>query len=200
MTARRLIRSAQHATGAPMSTDISTMKERCVGCAIELKPIAHRWHVLHTKSRQEKAVARALNARGIEHYLPVITRTGYQGGRRRTVEQPLFAGYLFLRGTLEETYLAVSTKRVVNVLPVEDQSTFVREIRTIREAIERGADLTPQAWLEIGRRVRVTAGPFRGLEGLVDGKRTSNRLVLQVDALGRATSFEIDADLLEPVE
>jgi transcriptional antiterminator NusG len=176
----------------------STMIRR-VGSAIELKPLA-AWHVLHTKSRQEKAVARALNARGIEHYLPLVTRVAYQSGRRRRVEQPLFSGYVFLHGTREQTFFAVATKRVANVLTVEDQPAFVREIQTIREAIERGADLTPESYLELGRRVRVTAGPFRGLEGLVDGRRTSNRLVLQVDALGRATSFEIDADLLEPVE
>ena len=161
---------------------------------------ALRWHVLHTKSRQEKAVARTLEARGIEYYVPIVTRIAYRHGRRLRIEQPLFAGYVFLRGTLEDTYQAVSTKRIANVLAVDDQERFEREMAEIREAIDRGADLSPASYLDIGQRVRVTEGPFRGLEGLVDGRRSSNRLVLQVDALGRATSFEIDGDLLEPVE
>jgi transcription antitermination factor NusG len=46
----------------------------------------------------------------------------------------------------------------------------------------------------------VKAGPFRDIEGLVEAWQNSNRLVLQVQALGRATSLEIDASLLEPVD
>jgi transcription antitermination factor NusG len=47
--------------------------------------------------------------------------------------------------------------------------------------------------------VEVRAGPFRGLQGVIDSRSKLNRLILQIDMLGRAVSLEIDAALLEPV-
>ena len=159
-----------------------------------------RWHVLHTRARQEKAVARALHAAEIEHYLPLVSHVRYRARRKRLVEEPLFASYLFLHGPVEATYLAVATKRVANVVNVADQERFVAELRQIRLALQNGADLSPYRYLAVGRRVRVSAGPFRGIEGLIENWAKADRLVLQIDALGRATSLEIDAGLLDPVD
>jgi transcription antitermination factor NusG len=159
-----------------------------------------RWHVLHTRARQEKAVARALTAAAIEHYLPLVKHIRYRGRRKRLVQEPLFASYLFLRGPNEAAYFAVSTKRIANVIKVADQQRFVGELEQIRRALHNGADLGPSRYLEVGRRVRVTAGPFRDIEGMIEDRARPDRLVLQIAALGRATSLEIDAGLLEPVE
>ena len=158
-----------------------------------------RWYVLQTRSRQEKALARTLTATGIAHYLPLTKRPRYRRGRKLFVEEPLLASYLFLHGPLEATYIANATKRVANIINVADQDRFVAELRQIRCALENGADLSPYRYLTVGRRVRVSAGPFRGIEGLIEASAKVDRLVLQIDALGRATSLEIDAGLLEPV-
>jgi len=159
-----------------------------------------RWHVLHTRARQEKALARTLEAAGIEHYLPLRDRVRFRGRRKVTVREPLFASYLFLHGPREATFLATSTKRVAGVIEVPDQHRFVHELAQIRQALTAGAELGPYGYLEVGRRVRVTTGPFKDLEGLVEAWRKTNRLVLQIQALGRAASLEIDAGLLEPVD
>ncbi len=143
-----------------------------------------RWYVLHTRSRQEKAVARTLTASGIDHYLPLTKRPRYRRGRRLFVEEPLLRSYLFLHGSLEATYVATATKRVANVITVADQECFAGELRQIRCALENGADLSPSRYLTVGRRVRVSAGPFRGIEGLIEVSAKADRLVLQIDASG----------------
>ncbi|MHC4429699.1 MAG: transcription termination/antitermination protein NusG, partial [Planctomycetota bacterium] len=163
-------------------------------------PPETRWHVLQTRSRQEKALARTLDAAGIEHYLPLTKRPRYRRGRKQFVEEPLFASYLFLHGPVEATYLAVATKRVANVIAVVNQSRLIDELDQIRRALDNGADLSSFGYLKAGRRARVSAGPFRGIEGLIEAWQKVDRLVLQIDALGRATSLEIDAGLLEPVD
>lgn len=173
--------------GGPRGTHITGTAEAC-------------WQVLHTRARQEKAVARALLAAGVDHYLPLIRRTSYRGRRKSVVEEPLFACYLFLYGPQESAYFAVSTRRVANVIKVADQRRFVDELEQIHRSLDNGADLSPYRYLKVGRRVRVTAGPFRGIEGLIEDRARADRLVLQIAALGRATSLEIDADLLEAVE
>lgn len=158
------------------------------------------WHVLHTRSRQEKALARALDAANICYELPLAKRIRFHGHRKRIVTEPLFSSYLFVRGPKEVTYFAVSTKRVANVIPVHDQAAFEHDLEQIRLALSGGAELTPYDYLAVGRRVRVTAGPFKDVEGLIEDKPKPDRLILQIDVLGRAASLEIDAGLLEPME
>jgi len=158
---------------------------------------AGHWHVLHTRSRQEKAVARTLAAAGIHHELPLTKRVRFYGHRKREVLEPLFTNYLFMQGPPEAAWFALATKRVANVIAVHDQASFERELAHIRIALAGGADLQPHGFLTVGRRVRVTSGPFRDVEGLIEDTPKPDRLVLQIDVLGRAASLEIDAGLLE---
>lgn len=158
------------------------------------------WHVLHTKSRQEKALARTFDAAGIQYELPLIKVVRFYGHRKREVVLPLFSNYIFVRGPLEVTYFAMTTRRVVNVISVHDQEGFDRDLKQIRLALAGGAELNPYRYLTVGRRVRVTAGPFKDVEGLIEEKPKPDRLILQIDVLGRAAGLEIDASLLEPVE
>jgi transcription antitermination factor NusG len=176
----------------PAATNANGAKPAIAGAA--------RWHVVHTRSRQEKALAQTLTAAGIEHYLPLIRRARFCGHRKRFIDEPLFACYLFLHGPAEATYLAVATKRVANVIKVADQARFIRELEQIRRALDSGAELSPYPYLQVGRRALVTGGPFRGIEGMIEEFPRPDRLILQIEALGRATSLEIDAGLLEPVD
>lgn len=159
-----------------------------------------RWFVLHTRPRQEKAIARVLEQRAIEVFLPLSRTVRYYGHRKRIVRQPLFSSYVFVRGSIEQTYDALATGRVVNLIHCADQRTLDRELGQIRSALARGAQLQPHARLVRGCHVRVKAGPFAGLEGMIEHRPRPDRLILQVETLSRAASLEIDADLLEPVD
>jgi hypothetical protein len=64
-------------------------------------------------------------------------------------------------------------------------------------ALSVEAPLVPHPYLEKGVRIEVIAGPFRGLQGLIDRVKDDGRLVLQVDAFGQAVSLEIDRAVLE---
>lgn len=167
---------------------------------VSTEPSSHRWHVLHTRSRQEKALVEILEATGVECFLPLVRKVRHYGHRRRRVDVPLFPSYVFLWGPLEATYAAISTKRAVGAVRVADQLRLDRELHQIRLALDGEADLDPYPFLEKGRPVRVTGGPFRGIEGLVEDRRSPHRLVLQIHTLGRATALEIDPSLLEPVD
>jgi transcription antitermination factor NusG len=165
-----------------------------------LAPLLDRWHVLHTRPRQEKAVAEVLDAAGVRFYLPCVRRTTVSGGRRRVSELPLFASYLFLHGPLESVYFAVSTRRVVRAIEVPDQQRLARELDHVRTAIESGAALERHAGLRPGTRVRVARGPLRGVEGTVEEPARRGRLVLHVRTLAQGASLEIDPSVLEVID
>jgi transcription antitermination factor NusG len=165
-------------------------------------PETHRgdWYVLHTRSRQEKTVSDMLSAMGIAHFLPLTSQVRYYGKRKFTVELPLFPSYVFLRGSIEEAYDSNRTKRIAKVLSVNNQTQMDWELRNLFLAMENGASLDPFPYLTIGTRVEVRSGPFRGVQGVIDSRLKSDRLILQIDMLGRAVSLEVDAALLEVME
>lgn len=161
---------------------------------------ARPWRVLHTRPRQEKAVRDVLGAAGIRHFLPTIREIKIYGHRKRIVDRPLFPSYVFLQGAREEAWFAVGTKRVAQVIEAPDQERLAHELEQIRRALLGSAVLDPYPFLKVGKRVRVCGGPFKGVEGVVDVRSRQDRLILKVDALGRAVGLEIDASLLEPVD
>jgi len=155
-------------------------------------PTLERWSVLYVRSRQEKALADDLRAMGISHFLPLIQQKKRYGNRKVCVELPLFPGYLFLRGSVEDVYQADRTKRVSRIIPVIDQARFDWELRNIQLALARDAALIPYPFLVVGTRVEVRSGPLVGLEGVIEQRGKGDRLILQVDILGKATSVDID--------
>jgi transcription antitermination factor NusG len=156
--------------------------------------------VLHTKSRQEKALATTLASMGITHYLPLMRLARYYGQRKVYVEAPVFPSYLFLWSTPEQAYLADQTKRVVKILRVENQRKLEWEIANLRMALSHDTCLLPHPFIERGARVEVRSGPFRGLQGVVDRHKSNDLLILQVESFWRAVSLEIDASLLEVID
>jgi len=158
-----------------------------------------QWHLLYVKSRQEKLLADDLTAMGIASYLPIWHQVRYYGRRKITLELPLFPGYVFLLGSLEDAYMADRTKRVVSIIRVANQRQMEWELENIRAALAGDAELAPHPFLKEGMRVEVRSGPFRGLQGVIESRARADRLVLQVEMLARAVSLEIDASLLDPV-
>jgi transcription termination/antitermination protein NusG len=173
----------------PLAADVDVWPDRSIGA----------WFVLRTKARQEKILANDLDARGIGNFLPLVTCTKFYGGRRARVELPLFPGYVFLHGDVEQAYEADRTRRVAQIIRVTDQRRMDDELRNIHIALGADATLDPYPFLRAGVRVEVREGPFRGLQGVVEDRHRLDRLILRVDTLGQAVSLEIDGSLLDVI-
>jgi transcription antitermination factor NusG len=159
-----------------------------------------QWWVVHTKSRNEKALAHDLISREVSYFLPMSWKA--RKSSRRTVRSllPLFNGYLFFCGSEEHRIQLLQTNRAAGLIPVVDQQQLIHELAQIEQALRAGAPLVPDNYIEKGRKCRVIAGPLMGLTGIVIEQKNATRLVLQVDMLGQAASVEIDVDLIEVVE
>ncbi|MCE5325744.1 MAG: hypothetical protein LLG01_04965 [Planctomycetaceae bacterium] len=162
--------------------------------------LSGRWRVAHTKARFEKAFAWDLLRRDIAYFLPLLTRVRISGGKKRRVLMPVFPSYVFFCGNDEARVTALTTNRLCQVIEVVDQRQFIAELAAIQKALAGQAQLDPYPFAAEGRRCRVKAGPFQGLEGVVASRANVTRLVLQVSILGQGAAMEIDADLLEPAD
>lgn len=155
-----------------------------------------RWWVLRTKARQEKVVARNLEAAGLDFFLPVQVRKQPWGKGGREFALPLFPGYVFTRAQAGLTDRELGIDRVVQIIRVDDQARLHHELSQIRIAMNAGALLVPARYLERGTPVVVTAGPMKDVEGVVEGLAGVDRLYLQVHTLGRAVTVEISPTLI----
>lgn len=152
-----------------------------------------QWWALYTLPRREKELMRRLRGMEIYHYGPLIKRrTRSPSGRVRTSHVPLFGNYVFLRGSEEHRYLAVTTNCVSRCLEVNDGGQLVRDLRQIRRLIESDAPLTPESRLVPGMRVRIRSGSLVGLEGTVIRRRGTQRLLVAVEFLQQGASIQLE--------
>lgn len=157
------------------------------------------WYLLRTRSRHEKIVAGDLAAQGVLHYLPLVNSVRYYGKRKAVVDVPMFPGYVFLRGRPDDAYALDRRGRLAQIIPVRDQKQLNEELKNIAFALQCDGELSQYPYLQKGVAVEVRAGPFRGLRGIIEDLNKRNRLILQVDILGRAVSLEVDAALLDVI-
>jgi transcription antitermination factor NusG len=150
------------------------------------------WFVAHTRSRQEKALARYLMPLEIPFYLPSSENRVRRGGRNFVSYLPLFPGYVFLRGSAAERGAAVRSNMIVRLLDVPDQGLLHGELRDLRRLQLSGATLVPAPALFPGDAVRVTDGAFRGYTGTVLSEHGRLRLIVSISMLRQSVAVEFD--------
>jgi transcription antitermination factor NusG len=158
------------------------------------------WYLLRTRTRQEKVVARELATRHVLHFLPLVANIRYYAGRKVFVDLPLFPGYVFLRGSADDAYALDRAGRLAQIIEIVDQKRVNQELRNIGYALLKDAPLSQFPYLRKGVRVEVRTGPLRGLQGVIEDLNKRDRIILQVEILGRGVSLEVDGALLDVID
>jgi transcriptional antiterminator RfaH len=167
----------------------------------DLGSLGERWWCLHTKPRQEKAVARTLRSRNVAYYLPQVVKVDRTPqGRKIRSNVPLFTGYVFLLGDELARVEALRTNRLAQVLEVYDQDTLVHDLRQIHQMLTSGLSVFPEPIMPVGARVRITSGPLMGIVGTVIRRGKRDQFVAVVQFLGRGATVELEDWQVERIE
>lgn len=160
------------------------------------------WWVAHTKPRCEKVLATELAVRDVPLYLPLRLKAtrSRRTGRRSWSIVPVFTGYLFFNGTEEQRVRALTTNRIVTVLPVADQAGLVQQLRDVQTMLAHGSGVECGPTVNIGDWVRVIAGPLAGLTGRILRKLSGLRLAINVHILAQSVSVEIGSESVERLD
>lgn len=167
---------------------------------VTIDEIPGRWWLLHTKPRNEKALAWDLRGSAIDYFLPLARLSRRYGRHRQEVVLPLFSGYLFcVCRSEDDRFVVINTGRTASIVEVFDQNKLRGELEQIRRALHtpRQVDLFPG--IKTGQRCRVIAGSLKGIEGVVITRRDVSRLYLDVSILCQSAVLEIDTLLVEPI-
>jgi len=144
-----------------------------------LAPAGLHWYAAYTCAHHEKSVARQLEIRSIEYFLPLYEKLSRWKDRRVKIQLPLFAGYVFVRLSLEDKLRALQVPGMVRLVGFNGHPTPLLDdqMQTLRKGLSPSLLAEPWPYLEIGRRVRVLSGPLAGLEGSLLRKKSGLRFL-----------------------
>ena len=153
------------------------------------------WLAVWTRSRHEAVVHQQLTAKGLEAFLPTVTRWSHWKDRRKQIERPLFPGYCFVRIDPAESLRVRTCNGVVSLLTSEGRPAVVPdwEIEGVRTLIESELRFDPCPFVQEGEPVEVVRGPLRGVVGRLVRKGAHARLVVSVGLIGQGVTIEVDA-------
>ena len=145
-----------------------------------------KWFAIYTRPRWEKKVNLLLQEKGIESYCPLNKVKRKWSDRVKTIEEPLFKSYVFVKVCDEEKTTVRMTTGVMNFVYWNKKPAIIKEkeILTIKKFLDEYTDVHVYSMdLKLDDRVRVTSGSFMDHEGKVVGLR--HKVVkVAIDSLG----------------
>lgn len=159
------------------------------------------WYAAYTAPRHEKAAADYLQRKSVDVFLPLYQAARNWNGRRAVVALPLFPSYVFVRIRACERLSVLEVPQVVRMVSFSGRLAALpeAEIEALRTAIQ-ARNSRPHPYTAAGTRVRIAAGPLRGLEGIVQREKGSARIVVSVDMIMKSVALELDAADLDVIE
>lgn len=155
------------------------------------------WHVAHTRPRCEKKLLQSCQREGIDARLPCYRSAHRYRGKIAVFHKPLFPGYVFLQIPKEKRRVVLQCDQVVKLLDVPDQELFVRQLSDILRALETDLEIRLAPIIDEGMRVKVKAGPLRGVEGWVEKRHGMSTVLIRLDFIGQAAAVKLEATDLE---
>lgn len=163
-----------------------------------------QWYLMHTKPLAERTAQVNLERQGYMTYLPQllqIARRQQQRWSRRIVA--LFPRYLFLhldtgRQSLRPVNSTVGVSSIVRfgmrcaVVP----DSVIEELRSRADPATGLHRLQATSGLARGARVRITAGPFYGINGIFERADGTDRVTILLKLLGQEMPVGFPTELV----
>ena len=154
---------------------------------------------MYTRPRWEKKIAENMLRVGIEHYCPINKVTRQWSDRKKTVLEPIFKGYVFVKIEDEKKWDIKTIPGILNFVHWLGKPARIREeeIDTIRKFLKEFDDVTVEKKdFGLNEKVRITQGVLMNYEGMVISV-FGNRAIVKIDSLDLQLSAQFDKKNLE---
>ena len=184
-----------------MAATSMSVAETHLGQANPGGEVIPHWYAVYTCANHEKTVARQLEDREIEIFLPTYRSVRRWKDRQKELSVPLFPNYLFVSIEQRQHRTVLQVPGVVNIVSSGGRLLPLpaREIFTLRNSLCGPGSVVPHPYLRFGRRVRITSGPLAGLEGVLVRRKENLRVVLSIELIQRSVAIEVAESEITPV-
>ena len=163
--------------------------------------LVRSWYVLHTKSRFENVVSDGLARKSIEAFLPKHNVRSKRRDRKAIINVPLFAGYVFVKASLDpyERVEILKTAGVVRMIgnqqgPIPVPSDTVESLQIM---VATNETIITGRRLRRGDRVIVLEGAFAGVIGVFARYKGQDRVIVNIEALGQTAIVDVSEENVE---
>lgn len=157
-----------------------------------------KWLAIYTRPRWEKKVNLLLAEKGLESYCPLNKVRRRWSDRMKTVEEPLFKSYVFVKVSDADRTAVRMTTGAINFVYWNGKPAVIKEkeISAIKRFLDEYEYVEARpAELKLNQRVRVTNGTLMDQEGRVlDIRRKTAKVA--IDSLGYILIAHIDRSKL----
>jgi len=171
------------------------------------------WYVIHTMSGMEEEIKKTIETKIanlnlkdkiFKIIIPVEKEIKYKSGKKKEINKRLFPGYIFIEMILNnETWSFIrSIQGVTGFVGPQEKPTPLTEseLEKIRPFIE-GRVIIKKNELNIGDKVRITNGPFKDTQGIVEKIiPEKNKVVVSIIIFGREIPTELDISECEKID
>ncbi len=166
---------------------------------IDTQATERQWYAVYTVPRNEKSVARHLDLREIEYFLPTYETSRIWKNRQRVkVVLPLFPTYVFVCIDRRQRTRVLQSPGVLQIVgnsrePVPLPNSEIEFLRSdfCRQRTE------PYQEFAVGQKVRVRTGAMQGIEGGLIRKNNGLRFILTLSLINQHAAIEVRAQDLE---
>lgn len=145
-----------------------------------------------------KETRKRVGEKGIESFLPLIPVKKVWSDRVKTIYQPVFASYVFVKIDLNTEKIRVlqtpGAHHLLSVagvpLPVPEED--INLVRIFVNQFPERLQIRNEEKMEPGNKVLITGGPFKGYRAIV--LRKINSVTVKVAIAGIQSSVAIDID------
>lgn len=152
------------------------------------------WYALYTKVNQEFKTADHLTKRGIEYYLPVVTKIKQWSDRKKKITEPVIKSYIFIYADESERIDAVTIPSVVRCISENGKPAKIPswQIENFKLVIESEADFILYDGLVPGQSIEILNGPFKGMKGIVQILNNKKmNVAISIDILNRSLIIQL---------
>lgn len=121
----------------------------------------------------------------IENYLPVLTKIKKWSDRKKKVTEPVFRGYLFIKGNEKERLLSLTQNSIVKCISFEGKPSVIPDwqIENLKNLLTASPDVFVINKIEAGSKIKIIEGPFSGIIGVVKETQEDKWLAVSVDLI-----------------
>lgn len=164
------------------------------------------WYAIYTLSRSEKKLAKELDKKGIENFLPLLPLKKQWSDRTKTVLEPVFPSYVFVKMNLKSEKIRVlQTSGAHHILSLNGSPLPIpeEEIELVKIFVRDFPEhlrVQSEEKLEPGNKVLITRGSFKGYRAIVVRKISSVSVKVNISGIQSSISVDLDPDSIETQE
>ncbi len=166
-----------------------------------------QWFAVHTYAGYEDAVARYLEQRVeslemrdkiFKVVVPKERSIKIRNGKRITVEEKIYPGYVLVQMTMEPDswYVVRNTPRVTGFVGSDSTNPTPLSFEEVENLMTRMGQKEPSLKFDfkLGETVRIIDGPFKDYDGKIsEVDENRGRIKVMVPLFGRDTAVELDS-------